>query len=107
MTRRRKAVLLSMAAVVALVMAGAAGAVVRYTIFTIQNHHYAHLAGTNVYCLNSVNKHQQRAFVCLIYGPKYPAANTYTVVVGQPGLEIGRWSATGKTVSTLRKFTNP
>jgi hypothetical protein len=40
------------AAVVALALAGASGAVIRYTIFTIKPSHYARLAGTDVYCLN-------------------------------------------------------
>jgi hypothetical protein len=40
------------AAVAALALAGAGGAVIRYTIFTIKPSHYARLAGTDVYCLN-------------------------------------------------------
>jgi len=48
----KKKLLLICAAVSALAFAGAVGAAVRYTIFTIKPSRYARLAGTDVYCLN-------------------------------------------------------
>jgi hypothetical protein len=93
-------------AVGALVVAGSAGALVRSMIFTIQYQHYARLSGTKVFCANSINSHKQRAFLCSVLLPR-GVPRTYLVAVGQPGMEVGRWSATGSTLSTLRKFANP
>ena len=93
-------------AVGALVVAGSAGALVRSMIFTIQYQHFARLSSTKVFCVNSVNSHQQRAFLCSVSLPR-GVPRTYVVAVGQAGMEVGRWSATGSTLSTLRKFANP
>jgi hypothetical protein len=105
MTGPARKLIVVVAILVGLVVAGGAGAIVRYTIFTIQYHHYAWLPGTKVFCENAVT-HKQRAFVCSDSLPR-GVPRTYIVVVGQPGVEVGRWSGTGKTASTIRKFNNP
>jgi hypothetical protein len=112
MTGSARKLALVAAVLVALVLAAGAGAIVKDTIFTIQYHHYAWLPGTKVFCENNVS-HKQRAFVCSEPLPRGSDSlprgvpRTYIVVVGQPGVEVGRWSGTGKTASTIRKFNNP
>jgi hypothetical protein len=106
MTASARKLVVIAAALVALASAGVGGAVVKYTIFTIQYQHFARLSGTKVFCVNSVNSHQQRAFLCSVSLPR-GVPRTYLVAVGQAGMEVGRWSATGSTPSTLRKFANP
>lgn len=93
------------AVLVALVAAAGAGALVRATIFTISYHQFARLSGTKLFCVNAVD-HKQRAFVCSDLLPR-GVPRTYNVVVGQPGIEVGRWSANGNGASTIRKLDNP
>jgi hypothetical protein len=83
------------AAVAALALAGAGGAVIRYTIFTIKPSHYARLAGTDVYCQHGINKTKQHAFTCVIENGTHPTPKTYTIVLGQPGVVVARWPQAG------------
>jgi hypothetical protein len=105
MTGSARKLALVAAALVALVVAATAGAIVKDTIFTIPYHHYASLSGTKIFCENVVSTYKQRVFGCSDLLPR-GVPRTYFVVVGQPGIEVGRWSAKGG-VSTIRKFNNP
>jgi hypothetical protein len=106
--RVRKTMVIGVA-LVALILAGAAGAIVRSTVFTITPGNYARLSGTNLYCSNRLTNDKARALVCGLYGgpgkPKVPA--TYFFTTNQRGVTVERVTNTSKGYETTRGFANP
>ena len=104
----RKAIAIG-AALVALSLAGAAGAIVRSTVFTITPGNYARLSGTNLYCNNRLTTDKTRAFVCALYGgpgkPKVPA--TYFFTTNQRGVTVERDANTSAGYELTHRFPNP
>jgi len=104
MTIPARKLLVIVAALVALIMAGAAGAVVRYTIFTIQTNQSARLSGTNVYCQHLLAQPYSNEFLCAVWGPRHGVPNAYGFYIAQGGLFAVRWSSNGKTLKSVRDF---
>jgi hypothetical protein len=85
--------LLALAAVFALMLAGAAGAVVRYTIITIKDGNYAHLSGTKTYCQNGVSTAHLRTFFCgkwSFAGSAHRQSGTFGALLNQTGIRVYR-----------------
>src|ERR1700730_778986 len=91
----RKALVIGVA-LVALILAGAAGAIVRYTVFSITPGNYARLSGTNLYCSNRLSTAGTRTFVCALYhGPGKPKVDgTYALAIAQAGITVERLTST-------------
>jgi hypothetical protein len=97
------------AVVIALAFAGAVGAAVRYTVFTIQTNQYAHLNGTTVNCKNALaqSKRSNHAFLCAVYDPPNArVANSYSAIVSPSGVSAVHWSKSGQ-FKIIRNFNNP
>jgi hypothetical protein len=96
------------AVVIALAFAGAVGAAVRYTIFTIRTNQYAHLSGTTVNCKNALdNSKTSHAFLCAVYRPPSArVANSYSAIISPTGVSAVHWSKTGQ-FKIIRNFNNP
>lgn len=107
MTGRTRKLTLIVAALAALVLAGAAGAIVRYTVFTITPGNFARISGTNVYCANVLDTTKKRAFVCYLHGSRYPLKGTYGVVIDEDGMSIERWTTDRNGYTVVRRFANP
>ena len=93
---------------VALVLAGAAGAIVRYTIFTITPGNFARLSGTNLYCKNGRSTKQRRVFLCALYGGpgKNTVRGTYGFAINQTGIVVERWGSSPE-YKVIKSFSNP
>ena len=106
--RARKTMVIGVA-LVALILASAAGAIVRSTVFTITPGNYARLSGTNLYCSNRLATDKTRAFVCGLYGgpgkPKVPA--TYFFATNQRGITVEHVTNTSTGYEITRRFPNP
>jgi hypothetical protein len=111
MTRPARKLTVIVAALVALLAAGAAGAVVQYTIFTITPGNFARLSGTNVYCLNTVSTTSVRSFSCsnwMFAGAAHQLSGSRGVIVNEAGVEVYRVTANGKEIGLPgQEFTNP
>lgn len=110
MTSPTRKLVLIVAAVVCLVLAGAAGAIVRYTVFTITPGNFANVSGTGLYCQSLVTYKGHRAFLCQSQpGPGiHVLKGTYDFVVDKNGVTVQR-STSGQTGATaiVRAFVNP
>ena len=109
MTGPTRKLVVIVAAVVCLALAGAAGAIVRYTVFTITPGNWAGVSGTGLYCNSIVTLKGQRAFLCQSQpGPgKHPLKGTYDVVINKNGVTVQR-STNGQTGQALvRALVNP
>jgi hypothetical protein len=111
MTGRTRKLTVVVAALLALTLAGAAGAVVRYTVFTITPGNFARFSGTNLYCANALANTKQRAFTCSLNASsgstRYPVRGTYGLTMNEYGLSIQRWTTNKGGVTNIRKFGNP
>jgi hypothetical protein len=96
-------------ALVALILAGAAGAIVRYTVFTITPGNYARLSGTNLYCSNRLSTDKSRTFFCALYGGagKPTVDATYAFAINQRGIVVERLTNTSTGYEVTRRFANP
>jgi hypothetical protein len=93
---------------VALTLAGAAGAIVRYTIFTITPGNFARLSGTNLYCKNGRSTTHRRVFLCALYGGPgtLVVRGTYGFAIDQTGIVVERWGSP-PDYKVIRSFSNP
>lgn len=106
--RTAKRLALLGAVVIALGAAGAVGAAIRYTVFTIQTNQYAHLNGTTVNCKNAVadTRKSSHAFLCAVYNPPNArVANSYSAIVSPSGVSAVHWSKSGQ-FKIVRNFNN-
>ena len=108
----RKKVIVVAAALVALALAGVAGAVIRLTVLTIGDGKYARLSGTDIYCLNTRNGAGRRTLVCSYFVPVAKTSKTrrvrgtYGFSMNELGISVHR--ATGpESVDYFRSFNNP
>ncbi len=100
--------LLAAAAALALLLAGAAGGAVRYTIITIKDGNYAHLSGTNTYCQNGVSTSHLRTFFCgkwSFAGAGHRQSGTYGGLVNQAGVRVYRITPNDKS-RDLNEYIN-
>ena len=93
---------------VALILAGAAGAIVRFTIFTITPGNFARLSGTNLYCKNGLSTANRRVFLCALYGGPgtHPVRGTYGFTINQRGIVVERWGSSPE-YKVIKSFSNP
>jgi hypothetical protein len=88
---------------VALAFAGVGGAVVKYTIFTIQNNQGARLSGTDVYCYNTILP-GVRSFACDRHGVP---GRSYGIAISKSGVDaLHYFSATSNNATLVRRFNN-
>jgi hypothetical protein len=106
MTGRTRKLTVIVAGLAALILAGAAGAIARYTVFTITPGNFARISGTNLYCANVLDTTKKRAFVCYLNGSRYPVKGTYGVVIDEFGTTIERWTTDRSGYTIVRKFAN-
>jgi hypothetical protein len=99
-------------ALVALVVAAGAGAVVRYTIFTVNRGQWAVLSGTKINCQNelSIGKIKIPGFVCYLYDASHGSVavpRSYVLFITARDVQITRRSLNGRTRSVVRTYNNP
>ena len=103
--RRRRWVVVA-AAALALLAAGTAGAVVRYTIITIKDGNFAHLTGTNIYCQNGVSTAHFQSFLCskwIFAGSGHRQTGTYGALLNETGIGVYRVTANDR-IRNLRQY---
>jgi hypothetical protein len=93
------------AALVALIVAATAGAVVRYTVFTIQTNNTAVLARTLVYCQHR-SASKLHFFSCVVHVPHQLSPKPYIMYFTPHVIVVGRVSSSGQT-KPVRNFLNP
>jgi hypothetical protein len=95
------------AALVGLVLAGAAGAIVRSAVFTITPHRFARLSGTNVYCYSTLSTDKKTTFICALHGSDGKnVPGTYGIVINTTGVSVERWK-TWPRYEKVRGYDNP
>jgi hypothetical protein len=96
------------AALVCLIVAGAAGALIRSTVFTITPGNWARLSGTGLYCRNVFSSTKLRSFFCnSTRGPGSSAiAGSYYIGINQNGVTVARAIGTHGGYTTIRSFIN-
>lgn len=109
MTRPSRKLTLIVVALVCLIVAGAAGAIVRATIFTITPGNWARVSGTGLYCHNLISTSRLRSFNCIsTLGPgTHPLTGVYSVVINQAGVTIERATDSHGRITHVRSFVNP
>jgi hypothetical protein len=105
MTGPTRKLIVIVAALVALVVAGGAGAIVRYTIFTIQTNNTAVLARTLVYCQHR-SASKLHFFSCVVHVPHQLNPKPYIMYFTPHVIVVGRVSSSGQT-KPVRNFLNP
>jgi hypothetical protein len=95
------------AALVCLIVAGAAGAIIRSTVFTITPGNWARLTGTGLYCHNLLSSTSVR-FVCSsTSGPgSYIIAGSYYLVINQAGVTVDHATDAQGHYTHVRSFVN-
>jgi hypothetical protein len=93
------------AALVALAVAGGAGAIVRYTIFTIRTNDTAVLARTLVYCQHR-SASKVHFFSCVVHVPHQLNPKPYIMYFTPHAIVVGRVSSSGQA-KPVRNFLNP
>ena len=93
---------------VCLVVAGAAGAIVRATIFTITPGNFARLSGTGIYCKSLVSSTRVRSFQCFSTpGPgSHAVVGSYFLVINQAGVTVEHATDALGHYTHIRSFVN-
>lgn len=105
MTSRVRKLTVIAAVLVSLAVAGGAGAVVRYTVFTIQTNDTAVLARTLVYCQHR-SASRVHFFSCVVHVPHQLNPKRYIMYFAPHSIVVGRVSKSGQA-TPLRNFLNP
>jgi len=107
MTGPARKLTMIVAALVCVIVAGAAGAIIRSTVFTITPGNYARLSGTGLYCQNALSATGVRSFVCgSTSGPRGSAVlRSYYLVINQTGVTVDR-VRDARNGTKIRSFLN-
>jgi hypothetical protein len=96
------------AALVCLIVVGAAGAIIRSTVFTITPGNFARLTGTGLYCSNTSTLTKARAFLCeSTPGPgSHAVAGSYYLLINQGGITVEQATTNHNRSRHIRSFGN-
>jgi hypothetical protein len=96
------------AGLVCLIVAGAAGAIVRSTVFTITPGNFARLSGTGIYCKSLISTTRARSFQCFSTpGPgSHAFVRSYFLVINQAGVTVEHATDAQGHYTHIRSFVN-
>jgi hypothetical protein len=96
------------AALIALILAASAGAIVRYTVFTVTPGNWALRSGTDLYCHSQISSTKHRSFFCFPTSQgKYALKGTYSVLINKYEVSAEHATDAHGDNTIIRRFVNP